>query len=123
MENLMSTVEGRVRRISRELRELERVIAPEGPLSHATAQRVMGSLQRLLDEIEEMRAARLLSGDAPALRQALDEYLLSLRNLQGPLARLGLYLQTERERLSTALQETGSARAWTNAQRLTHPEN
>jgi hypothetical protein len=83
----------------------------------------MDSLQHLLDEIEDMRSARLLSGEAPELRQALDEYLLCLRNLQGPLARLGLYLQTERERLSTALNETGSAQAWTRAQRLTHPEN
>jgi hypothetical protein len=123
MENLMATVAERVRRISRELRVLEQAVAPEGPLSHAAAQRVMSSLQRLLDEIEEMRSARLLSGEAPELRQALDEYLFCLRSLQGPLARLGLYLQTERERLSAALSDTGSAQAWTSAQRLTYPEN
>jgi|GEM_PF-3204149 len=119
----MSTVAERVRRISRKLRELERAVAPEGPLSHTSAQRAMGSLQRLLDELEEMRASGLLSGETPALRQALDEYMLCLRKLLGPLARLGLYLQTERERLSTALNETGSAQAWTSAQRLTHLES
>jgi hypothetical protein len=118
MENLMSTVE-RVRQISRRLRELERAVAPEGPLSHTAAQRAMASLQRSLDEIEEMRVAQLLSGGTPALRQALDEYMLRLRNLLGPLSRLELYLQAERERLSTALRETDSAQAWTNAQRLT----